>query len=69
MEKFRAWPLLDRLLDRYWNEERGWTPHETWATEDLVNLEVFANGELQRRYAEAQGKEITYVRDADPKLH
>jgi hypothetical protein len=69
MEKFRVWPLLDRLFQRYWTESRGWSPPETWASEDLVNLEVFANSELQRRYAEAQGKEVTYVSDSDPKLH
>jgi hypothetical protein len=34
-----------------------------------VNLELFANSELQRRYAEAQGKEVTYVSNSNPKLH
>jgi hypothetical protein len=69
MERFRVWPLLDRLLERYWTPDRGWTPKETWASEDLVNLEIFANSELQRRYAEAQGKQVTYVHDSDPSLH
>lgn len=58
MEKFLSWPLFDRLVEKYWNEETGWTMVRRWAAKDLADLEIFANTELQRRAAAREGAAI-----------
>jgi hypothetical protein len=49
MPSFRRWPLLDSLINKYWDEEIGWATITEWDSQDLVRLESFANAELQRR--------------------
>lgn len=47
--------LMDALMRKYYNWDMDeWHPVETWEPEDLVDLEIMANGELQRREHERQ---------------
>lgn len=53
MRKFSPCPPIENIVWKYFDEENiEWTPVAEWDVEDLVDLEVFANAELQRR---AQG--------------
>lgn len=60
MPKFRLCPLVEDLIDKYWEPDTGWVAVSRWAAEDLVNMEIFANSELQRRAHARQGR--MYVR-------
>lgn len=40
--------LLDELMEKYWMGD-SWMPVEHWEAHYLVDLEILANGELQRR--------------------
>jgi hypothetical protein len=45
--EFKHW--LDELMDKYQDEFGFWLPISEWDADDLVDLEIIANGELQRR--------------------
>lgn len=58
MAIYRHWPLVEILITKYFDENTGWTAVSEWDAQDLVNLELFANAELQRRGALLEGKEF-----------
>lgn len=62
MTTFRRWPLFDLLVVKYWDEHLGWTEASKWSAKDLVSLELFANGELQRRASTSNSRgEVIHV--------
>ena len=58
MAIYRHWPLFENLVWKYFDEDTGWTAVAEWDAQDLVNLELFANAELQRRGALLEGKDF-----------
>ena len=50
--------ILESLMVKYYDPYCQWLPLEEWDSEDLVDLEIMANGELQRREGDDSARTI-----------